>query len=127
MTKVSELSLFEPSERDEQVAFVQWLDISGYKFTAIPNGGHRHIGQAVKLKEEGVRPGLPDILVIVKNRLVWVEMKRPDLKPKRDGKGGISDEQYRWHDALNACDNCQVFVCYSADEARAVIERIART
>lgn len=127
MTRVADLSLFEPTERDEQVAFVQWLDMSGYMFSAIPNGGHRHIGQAVKLKAEGVRPGLPDILVIVKNRLVWVEMKRPNLRPKKGGKGGISPEQYRWHDALNACNNCQVFVCYSAREAQSVIERVART
>lgn len=127
MTRAKKLTIPEPSEHQEQCAFVEWLDHTGYKFTAIPNGGVRNIAQAMILQREGVRPGLPDILVIVKNRLVWIEMKRRSLRPKRGGKGGVSDEQYRWHDALNACDNSQVFVCYSADEARAVIERIART
>ena len=96
-----------------------------YTFTAIPNGGHRHIGQAVKLKREGVRPGLPDILVLVNTHLVWIEMKRRDLKPKRGGKGGLSSDQERWIAALNECANCQVFVCYGCQEAIKTIESLA--
>lgn len=30
---------------------------------AIPNGGSRHPGEAMRLKLEGVRPGIPDLLL----------------------------------------------------------------
>lgn len=35
---------------------------------AIPNGGHRHIGQARKLKKEGVKAGVWDVAVDVPMR-----------------------------------------------------------
>lgn len=114
-----------PSEHDEQVAFIQWLELTGYMFSAIPNGGVRHIGQAMKLKAEGVRPGVPDVLVIVNRMLVWIEMKRKDLKPKRGGSGGVSLDQKKWIKALNECSNCEVFVCYGAVEAIEKIRSLA--
>lgn len=85
------------------------------------------MGTAVKLKKEGVRPGLPDLLILVNDHLVWIEMKRSDRKPRRGGKGGVSDEQWRWIDALNRCDNCQVFVAYSAKEAIEVVENMLKS
>ena len=112
------------SEHSEQCSFVEWLEVNRYKFSAIPNSTWTSFSQQRKNKQEGVRPGLPDILVIVKNKLVWIEMKRPDRKPKRGGKGGVSDVQKEWHKVLNACDNCQVFVAYGADEARSIITGI---
>lgn len=113
-----------PSEHQEQRAFVEWLEANKYMFTAIPNGGGRSITQAMKLKREGVRPGLPDMLVIVNGHLVWIEMKKSDLKPKRGGKGGVSDDQWRWIDELNRCENTQVFVCYGSKDAIKAIESI---
>lgn len=112
------------SEHNEQSSFVEWLEVNRYKFTAIPNSTFTSFSQQRKNKSEGVRPGLPDMLVIVKNQLVWIEMKRKDRKPKRGGKGGVSDVQKEWHDILNKCDNCQVFVCYGDLEAREVIRSI---
>ena len=113
-----------PSEHEEQVTFVEWLETKGYKFSAIPNGWFGNIGLIKKMQKEGVRAGVPDMFIIVKDHLVWIEMKKKDLKPKRGGKGGVSDEQWRWIDALNRCDNCQAYVCYGADEAIKVIESI---
>ena len=102
-----------PTEHEEQCTFVEWLETKKLTFTAIPNGGTRHMGTAMKLKREGVRPGLPDMLIIVNDHLVWIEMKRRDRKPKRGGKGGISDEQWRWIDALNRCENGRLTVRFS--------------
>lgn len=111
-----------PSEHDEQVAFVEWLEVNRYRFSSIPNGGGRSKRQAQILKEEGVRGGLPDILVIVNNQLVWIEMKKRIYKNRKNG--GLSDSQIEWHQALNKCANTQVFTCYGADEARSVITGI---
>ena len=113
------------SEHDEQCLLVEWLELYRYKFTAIPNATWTSFSQQKKNKKEGVRPGLPDLLILVKNHLVWIEMKRSDRKPKRGGKGGISEEQQGWIDALNACQNCEVFVCYSFAEARDKIISLA--
>jgi hypothetical protein len=54
-------------EHLNQVALFQWAGALANKYPAlnnvfaIPNGGHRHIGAAVKLKAEGVKAGVPDI------------------------------------------------------------------
>jgi len=41
---------------------------------AIPNGEKRHIATAIKLKEEGVTSGIPDLYIPAWK--VWIEMKR---------------------------------------------------
>jgi len=114
-----------PSEYDEQCALVQWLELAGYKFSAIPNSTWTTYSQQNKNKSSGVRAGLPDLLVIVNDRLCWIEMKRSDRKPKKGGCGGVSAEQQAWIEALNKCQNCQVFVCYSFEEARDAVVALA--
>jgi len=112
------------SESLEQIRLVNWLEVNGYKFTAIPNATFTGWNQARKNRDEGVRAGLPDLLVLVKKKLVWIEMKRSDKRPKRGGKGGVSDEQRGWIDALNECENCGAFVCYSAEDAKKIIQSL---
>ena len=65
-----------PSEHDEQVGLVNWFRqmFPGVLIFAIPNGEHRAVSVAKRLKAEGVVPGMPD-LHIPEWRL-WVEMKR---------------------------------------------------
>lgn len=118
--------VYERSEHDEQCALVEWLELNRYKFTAIPNGGHRSIGQAKKLKAEGVRGGLPDMLVIRNGRMLFLEMKRESLRPKRGGSGGVSADQRGWIDAINRCADACAVVCYSFDEARDSVEKFFR-
>ena len=54
-------------EHTEQVAVINWAKLNEGKYPqlrnlfAIPNGGHRHIGTAKKLKAEGVKAGVPDL------------------------------------------------------------------
>ncbi len=116
-----------PSEYDEQCALVKWLDLRGFKFTAIPNSTWTTYSQQHKNTAQGVRAGIPDLLVLVNNALVWIEMKKLDVKPKKEGRGGVSDVQQEWIDALNKCNNCQAFVCYGFEEAKSVIEKLEAT
>ena len=116
-----------PSEHDEQVAFVRWLRLGGYKFTSIPNASKISYNMANRNTAEGLNAGLPDLLVIVKNKLVWVEMKKIDRKPKRGGSGGVSEVQKEWIEVLNSCGNCSAHVAYGAEEAIAIINRLDNT
>lgn len=81
------------SEHEEQCLFVEWFELN-YKcvrFYAIPNGGHRYISVAKKLKKEGVKPGVPDIHIPAWK--LWIEFKSV--------KGGtLSREQKAWRDYL---------------------------
>lgn len=75
-----------PSETEEQEGFVNWFraKFPAVLIFAIPNGGHRAISTAKRLKAEGVVPGIPDLHVPAWR--LWIEMKR--------AKGGkLSAEQ----------------------------------
>lgn len=85
------------SEDDEQVLFVNWLNIMGIRFYAIPNGGSRHLWEAVKLKRTGVVAGVPDLCIPVPANGfhgLYIEMK------KKNG-GVASEKQLEWLDFLN--------------------------
>lgn len=112
-----------PSEHDEQCALVQWLTLKGYTFTSIPNASRRTYWQQNTNKQEGLNAGLPDMLVIINKQLVWIELKKTSLRPKRGGSGGVSEVQREWINELNSCANCQAFVCYGAEEAIAVCQK----
>ena len=55
------------SEHDHQAALFSWAsrqkrdDLDS--MFAVPNGGQRHKAVAAKLKSEGVKPGVPDVLM----------------------------------------------------------------
>ena len=78
-----------PSEHQEQVNLVArvrllYPDVIIY---AIPNGGYRHLKEAVRLKAEGVLAGIPD-LFIAEPRGGWhglyVEVKKRNGKLSKD-------------------------------------------
>jgi rhodanese-related sulfurtransferase len=53
------------SEHQEQCTVVEWfrLQYPDELLFAIPNGGHRHINVARKLKNEGVTASIPDLFL----------------------------------------------------------------
>lgn len=78
-----------PSEHFEQRELVRWFrqNWPGVRIFAIPNGGHRSMATAGRLKAEGVASGVPDLFIPAWR--LWVEMKR--------SKGGsVSPEQKDW-------------------------------
>ena len=96
----------------------------------IPNGGSRGNDvrsqqiRGARLKAEGVRSGVSDICLPVKRGNcsgLYIEMKKPDLKPKRaTSKGGCSDEQIEFGAFVQA-QGFGFVVCYTWIEARDVI------
>lgn len=109
---------------------------------AIPNGGARGDDAKTRairggaLKAEGVRSGIPDVFLPVPvwregspedpSRIVYcglyIEMKKPDLKPKKEGsKGGLSDDQIAFRDYARN-NNYGWIVCYTWREAADAIQ-----
>ena len=97
----------------------------------IPNGGSRgdsvksRMIQGAQLKQQGVKAGVADIFFPVKRGEysgLYIEMKKPAERPKRTGRGGVSDEQQEFGDFVKS----QGFgwcVCYDWQEASEVIKQ----
>lgn len=98
-------------------------------FHAIPNGGSRHIVEAMKMVAAGTRSGVWDtFLPVVQTKLIgpcithyhglYIEMKEESKRSKKNG--GLSDEQIEFGNyAREAGYYCSV--CYSWQEARNVL------
>ena len=69
-------------EHKIQSALMDYLVLAGRRdlhWFAIPNGEHRHIRAAMRLKAEGVRRGVPDLcFMLPQGRVAWLEMKAPN-------------------------------------------------
>lgn len=105
-----------PTEEVEQRLVVQYLELMGCKFTAIPNSTYtKSWKQKTKNRDQGLRAGFPDLAIIADNQFFCIEMKR--------SKGGtVSPEQKSWHEALNRAD-VPTYVCKGFEEAKAVIDK----
>jgi hypothetical protein len=122
-----------PSEHDEQATVVDWANHHTGKYPelellyAIPNGGGRgkpfitKSGEkrppllAIRLKEEGLKTGIPDLCLPVARggyHACYIEMKRQD--------GTLSDEQRRVQQLLARNGN-YVTTCYNASQAILVL------
>lgn len=116
-----------PLESDEQITFVDWLDLVGLKHTSVPNSTWTTSWkQKSHNKNMGLHAGFPDLIVVVphwqskdgRGHLLMVEMKRR--------KGGVvSPEQKVWISELNlmGADGVEAHVAKGADEAIAIVSK----
>lgn len=102
-------------EYEEQKVVVQYLELIGAKFTAIPNSTYTPSwGQKAMNKAMGVRAGLPDLFIIIKKQPFFIEMKKK--------KGGVlSEDQKSWFKAINEA-GIMSYVCNGFNEAKKVID-----
>ena len=110
-----------PTEHQEQCTVIQYFDLK-YKehrgrLFAIPNGSYKSRAAASSSKREGLRAGVPDLMLPVARKVyhgLFIEMKRT--------KGSItSKEQKDWHEYLNGQGYLCV-VCKGAQSAIYVID-----
>lgn len=117
-------------EHEQQVILFNWIKLNENKHPklktvfAIPNGGHRYISVARKLKAEGVKAGVWDIFVMSlkvrgldKIRFIvycglYIEMK---IKPNK-----LSANQKAFRELGKS--HYQFEVCYSGIEAIEVLK-----
>ena len=109
------------TEHHEQVAVMQWAEMQAGKWPelrllfAIPNGGARSVVTGARMRREGVKRGVPDLLLPIPRRGyygLFIELKT--------AKGRIQPEQAAWLQAL-AGQGYRAEVCRGADEAIATL------
>lgn len=109
----------QPTEEQEQRWFVTWLRVKGLKHWRTPNETYTtSYRQKAKNKALGVQAGIPDLFVIVGDRLIAVEMKR------RKG-GSLTTTQKHWLQDLNDV-GVEARMCRGFEEAKAFVEEVQR-
>lgn len=117
------------SEDGEQAALFCWAALSVGTYPqlkwlySVPNGGSRHIVEAMKMVGTGLRAGVPDILLpVCKFNMAkygcYIELKIE--KRRKTLNGGCSEDQLEWIDYLRKA-SYYVAVCYGWEEARDIL------
>lgn len=120
------------SEHDEQVRLIKWAKQQAHfcpelaLLYSTPNGaklpyhkdrrGHRYSPEAMRLKAEGLKSGVPDLCLPVARQgyhALYIELKYDDNKP--------SEAQEWWLGEL-ARQGCLAVVCWGADDAIGVLQ-----
>lgn len=114
-----------PTEAQEQRTLADWLNVHRLLWLHVPNEGKRSEVTGRRLKQIGLAPGAPDVLVLEPTR-VWedellityhgaaIELKRRGRECEKDG--GVTEEQHAWLDRLRE-RGWAVCVAYGADHA----------
>jgi len=109
-----------PTEFEEQCKLAEYLDQKGYCWCHVPNGGNRDAVTGAKMKKQGVKPGVPDVLIfdVPDNRHKGVAI---ELKRKKGGQ--LQESQGKWLTKLKY-NNWLTKVCHGADKAIDWLEQI---
>lgn len=104
------------TEDQEQEALCAWMTLKKIKFFAIPNGGSRHVAEAVKLKRCGVKRGVPDLCIPIPSGSyhgLFLELKRVS-------GGKVTAEQVDWLQFLRL-QGYYAEIAYGFDEAKQIV------
>jgi hypothetical protein len=113
--------MLNPTEDHEQEVVAQYLDLLKVLWCHVPNGGMRNQIVAVKLKRQGTKRGVPDILIFDPPPCGGYVGCAIELKRKKGGT--LSEEQKDWRDDLRMC-GWFTAVCKGADEAIFLIQKM---
>ena len=125
-------------EANHQKMFIKYLEIQKQRgniieyFAPVNENTSSFTNRAVALKVEakakamGKKAGASDVVVILKNKVLFIEMKRPAkrLKSGKLSTAGIivSEYQKQFLESISKSEVCEGIVCYGFDEARKYIE-----
>lgn len=114
--------MLSPKEAQEQRYLFQWAQYHEQKYSElkllfhVPNGGRRDKREAASLKRQGVKAGVPDLVLCSAHGGyfgLYIELKA--------GKNKTSEKQNEWIDALSQQGYC-VKVCYGWRDAADTLE-----
>ena len=113
---MTEFKKYKGSEANFQKAVASYLDFKGVLWMHCPNGGTRNEAEAVSLKKQGVKSGVPDVCILEPRgdfHGLFIELKV--------GYNKLSKNQENWIDKLGV-RAYKTAVSYSLDETRAIID-----
>lgn len=106
-----------PTEHQEQSLVVKYCTLKKIPIFHIPNGSYKSVTARTKSKQEGLKAGVPDLMIPVANKNhhgLFIEMKR--VKNSK-----VSGHQKQWIELLNK-QGYKAIVCYGNNEAIKEIE-----
>lgn len=112
----SKFKKYVGSEDNFQGAVANYLDYVGAVYFHPPNGGSRNVIEASKLKSMGVKPGVPD-LIILDSRHGFAGLAI-ELKV---GSNNLTSHQITWLEKLNRL-GWLCYVSWSLDEIISIID-----
>jgi hypothetical protein len=119
-----------PTEYEEQIKLAEYLDMKGYLWCHVPNGGNRDAKTGAKMKRQGVKPGVPDVLIfedpisrnlnLQSTRNIAIELKR-----ENGSMSDLRDSQKEWLFDLEE-RGWLIKVAFGADDAINWLEGLER-
>jgi|SRR5690606_28191836 len=111
-----------PTEEDEQRTLAQWLDLHRITWFHPANGGKRTKVEAAVFRALGVKPGVPDVIILDR------PPRRPEapgvtIELKRRRGGRLSPFQRQWIERMREL-GWIAEVCEGADEAIRLLESL---
>jgi sulfur relay (sulfurtransferase) complex TusBCD TusD component (DsrE family) len=108
-------------EDDLQKACVKWFDLQFPKTKGLlfhpANGGSRGLKEAVRLKAQGVRAGVADLVFLYNETATFIELKV--------GKNKQTDSQKEWQELVES-HGFSYHVCRSLEEFMEIIRTATR-
>lgn len=114
--KMNKYKPYQGKESQFQITFARYLDSLGVLWYHCPNGGSRNRIEAIKLKREGVKSGVPDICICEARHGFhgfYIELKV--------GYNNPSDNQNNFMKRLES-KGYKIAVTKSLDEAISLVE-----
>jgi hypothetical protein len=111
-----------PVERDEQKALTKYLNAMGVLWFHPVNEGKRSKRLAAMLRAQGLKAGVPDVLIFTPCTCDGRTYPGVAIELKRRKGGVVSDLQDTWLQNLRAC-GWLAFVALGADDAIARLQK----
>ena len=110
------------SEHEEQVALVNWFrdhfKEPDYIIFAVPNGGSRGEREAERLKAEGVKAGVSDIIILTHGKTIFLEMKKVNTK--------ASPKQKEFHKNLEYLGFVSIIGYGASDASEKILKELSK-
>lgn len=107
------------TESQLQASAIQWMQFQLHPnviYFAVPNGEHRNIVTAKRLKGQGVMRGVADIILLYGGKALCLEMKTED---------GRQSEPQRVFEAKCVYQGIPYIICRSLDDVMEACKRFA--
>lgn len=111
-----------PTEHQEQSLVIQYCNLRKIPIFHIPNGSYKSVTARTKSKQEGLKAGVPDLMIpVAKGNYhgLFIEMKRVK-------KSKVLVQQLKWIELLNK-QGYKAIVCYGSNMAIKEIEEYIRS